>query len=253
MKIISWNVNGIRAAERKGLYDFFDQEQAEIYCLQETKAHPDQLQEIFLNRRPYHSYWSSAEKKGYSGVAVYSKLEPLHVREVDEKNFQREGRALIIEYPQFTLINAYFPNSQEGGKRLSYKLAFCSYILDFCLSLEKDHQSFLLCGDFNIAHKAIDLARPEDNENNPGYLPEERTWMDRFIDSGFIDTFRVFHKEPDCYTWWSYRTRARERNIGWRLDYHCTNKRLMASVQDSEILHQISGSDHCPIRLSLQL
>ena len=229
MKILSWNVNGIRAVEKKGFLDWFAGEDPDILCLNETKAEPSQLSPGLVNPsaggKPYHSYWASAKKKGYSGVAVYSKAEPLDVRFMGKAEFDDEGRTLIVDYAHFTLIAAYFPNSQEAGKRLDYKLAFCGAMLRLCNSLVKKGRHFLLCGDYNVAHTPIDLARPKENEGNAGYLPEERAWMDTFTRAGHIDTFRHLHPgETGHYSWWSYRMGARERNVGWRIDYHCVNK-----------------------------
>ncbi len=251
--IVSWNVNGIRAAEKKGLFDFLQKEQPDILCIQETKAREEQLTKKFFEQDGYIPFFKSAEKKGYSGVAVYTKEEPLSVKDLGNAEFDNEGRTIILAYPEFTLLNCYFPNSQSEGKRLSYKLDFCQAVLDTCGSLVKEGKNIVLCGDYNIAHKAIDLANPKTNEKNPGYLPEERAWMDRFLSAGYTDTFRMFNREPGNYTWWSYRFNAREKNKGWRIDYHCVNKGFQKAVKKSEILPDITGSDHCPILLEIDI
>jgi len=258
MRIVSWNVNGIRAAEKHGFSDWLAKESPDILCLNETKANPGQLSPELVNPsagdRPYHSFWANSKKPGYSGVAIYSKVEPLETRFLNVPDFDNEGRALIAEYEGFTLINTYFPNSQDGGKRLDYKLAFCAEILKLCDSLAKKGRHFLLCGDYNIAHTPIDLARPKQNETSPGYLPEERAWMDAFTGAGHVDTFRHFHPgETGHYTWWSYRASARERNVGWRLDYHCVNQTFLPKVKSSIIRPEVIGSDHCPVEIELDL
>jgi len=260
MRIISWNVNGIRAVEKKGFFDWLKKEDADIICLNETKAEPGQLSEVFINPpakkkgETYFSFWASAKKKGYSGVAIYSKTEPDNVRFLDKKEFDEEGRVLAADYKDFTLIAAYFPNSQDERKRLDYKLAFNDAMLKFCKSIVKNGKNFLLCGDYNVAHTPIDIARPKQNENSAGYLPEERAWMDSFLAAGNVDTFRHFHPgEPGHYSWWSYMGQARAKNIGWRIDYHCVNKSFLPNVKSSVIRPDVEGSDHCPVEIMLQL
>jgi len=222
-----------------------------MLCIQETKAQSDQLSSDFLEQKDYHSYFIGAEKKGYSGVALYTRDKPLSVRNIGLADFDREGRVLVAEYPDFILINAYFPNSQAGGARLPYKIEFCEAMQEYCDSLSSEGKEIVLCGDFNIAHKPIDLANPKSNEKNPGYLPEERAWMDTFTSAGYIDTFRLFEKGGGHYTWWTYRFKAREKNIGWRIDYHCTTPGLKERITGTDILSDIFGSDHCPIELTL--
>lgn len=248
-KIISWNVNGIRAMEGKGLFDWLQERSPDILCLQETKAQPEQLKEHFHNQDGYNSYFMSAQKKGYSGVAIYSKEEPISIKDMGVEEFDNEGRTIVVEYTDFTLINCYFPNSQAEGKRLDYKLNFNKALHKLADKLVTSGKNVLICGDYNVAHKAIDLKNPKTNTKNPGYLPEEREWMDTFIDSGWIDTFRHFNTEPDNYTWWSYRMKARDRNIGWRIDYFCTNKDFIEKVKECNILNEVMGSDHCPVEL----
>jgi exodeoxyribonuclease-3 len=192
-----------------------------------------------------------AERKGYSGVGVYLREEPLEVGPLGCPEFDAEGRTQVLHYPDISVLNCYFPNSQEEGARLAYKVAFCEAVLDKCRQLVGAGRDILLCGDYNIAHKPVDLENPKANEHNPGYLPEERAWMDRFIAAGHVDTFRLFCSAGGRYTWWSYRFRAREKNIGWRIDYHCVNKRLRGRVRESTILSEVMGSDHCPVRIVL--
>lgn len=254
--IVSWNVNGIRAAEKKGFLDWLDRESPDVLCLQETKAHKGQvsleLAEPVLASGAWKSWWSSAKKAGYSGTAIYSKTEPLDVRTSGFPEFDDEGRVVIAEYPEAAVISAYFPNSQEAGARLGYKLEYCAAILEICDGLVAKGKNIILCGDYNIAHKPIDLANPKSNEGNPGYLPEERAWMDAFTKAGYVDTFRAFCAEPGQYSWWSYRFHAREKNIGWRIDYQCVNPAFMPRVESSVILKDVTGSDHCPIKLTLR-
>jgi exodeoxyribonuclease-3 len=257
MNIISWNVNGIRAVEKKGFNEWLENEAPDMLCLQETKAEPCQLSDNLKSPRdkdgiPYKTFWASAKKKGYSGTAIFTKVEPLDVQFLGIKEFDDEGRVLQAFYRDFVLISAYFPNSQDGGARLPYKLDFCAAMLELCGKLSAEGKSFILCGDYNIAHKPIDLAHPKENEGNAGYLPEERAWMDVFTASSFVDTFRHFHPdEPDNYTWWSYRAEARKKNIGWRIDYLCVDKKFLPKVESSVIMPEITGSDHCPVKLSV--
>lgn len=255
--IISWNVNGIRAIEKKGFLDWLFNESPDVLCLQETKASPNQLSEALLNPSlngvSYKTYWSSSKKAGYSGVAIFSKEEPKNVKCIDIEDIDDEGRVLIADYGEYSVISAYFPNSQEEGARLSYKLHFCDEILKTCNSIIEKKQNVILTGDYNIAHKPIDLANPTRNEGNPGYLPEERAWMDSFVARGYVDTFRTFCKEAEQYTWWSYRFSARAKNIGWRLDYACVNASLIEKVRASTIMSNVMGSDHCPIKIELEI
>jgi exodeoxyribonuclease-3 len=258
-RIISWNVNGIRAVEKKGFVSWVEREEADAICIQETKARPEQLSSKLLETRcntgqAYFAYWASAKKPGYSGVAIYTKTEALDVKNFGISEFDDEGRLLQIDYKDFTLISAYFPNSQDAGKRLSYKLGFCDAILNLCETYRQKKRHFILCGDYNIAHTPIDLARPKENEETAGYLPEERAWMDTFTAKGFVDTFRHFHPgEKDHYSWWSYRAGARERNVGWRLDYHCVNPEFLSSAKSSIIRPDVHGSDHCPVEIKIEL
>lgn len=251
-RVISWNVNGIRAAEKKGLFDFLKETGPDVLCLQETKAQEDQLGQNFYPEG-YHSFFHSAVRKGYSGTAVYSREKPQDVTPLGVEDFDNEGRTLAVHYDTFSVINNYFPNSQAEGARLGYKLEFCSALFEYVQDLSKNGRRVLICGDYNIAHKPIDLANPKQNEKNPGYLPEERDWMEMFLNSGWVDTFRTRHPEPDQYTWWSYRIKARERNVGWRIDYHCVNESFDPLVKESKILSEVMGSDHCPVDILLDI
>ena len=258
MRIVSWNVNGIRAVTKKGFMSWLLKEAPDILCLNETKAGPDQLPKELLDietgGKVYKSYWATAKRKGYAGVGIYSAIEPLEVRPWGKEAFDDEGRVLIAEYDAFSLISAYFPNSQEGGKRLEYKLEFCDAMLRFCNALVKKGRHFVLCGDYNVAHMPIDLARPRENEGSPGYLPEERAWMDKFLNAGYVDTFRHFHPDKGSqYTWWSYRADSRERNVGWRIDYQCVDNAFLPNVKSAAIRADVMGSDHCPIEIELEL
>jgi exodeoxyribonuclease III len=250
--MISWNVNGIRAVEKKGFVDLVKELSPDILAVQETKAQPEQLSKDLHEIDGYTSYWHSAVRKGYSGVAVYTRLKPLEIiYGLGDEKVDNEGRVLTLEFGDFYLINAYFPNAQHGLKRISYKLSFNKALHDFATSLAKK-KSVVICGDFNVAHKAIDLKNPESNKKNPGYSPEERAWMDRFTQAGFIDTFRKFDPDPENYTWWSYRFDARARNIGWRIDYFCVDPKSEARVAGAAILKDIPGSDHCPVQLDFK-
>jgi exodeoxyribonuclease-3 len=257
MRIVSWNVNGIRAVEKRGFTGWLAADEPDILCLQETKARPEQLPQtlqtpVDKNGKPYYACWMSAQKAGYSGTAIFSKKAPLEFLPLGKAEFDDEGRVIQAVYPDFVLICAYFPNSQEAGARLSYKLDFCAAIMKLCKKLVKEGKHFILCGDYNIAHTPIDLARPKENEGNPGYLPEERAWMDAFTGAGFVDTFRRFHPgEGGHYSWWSYRSDARARNVGWRLDYHCVDPAFFPLVKKSIIRSEVEGSDHCPVEIVL--
>lgn len=251
--LMSWNVNGIRAVAKKGFSDWFASESPDILCVQETKAQPEQVPPEVAEPEGYHVYWSSAVKKGYSGVGVFSKEEPAEVKNMGIGRFDDEGRLLQLFYDSYVLITAYFPNSQAAGKRLDYKIDFCRELKKICDNLVKSGRRVVLCGDYNISHKPIDLARPKENEKNAGYLPEERAWMDEFIGGGYVDTFRMFNSEGGNYTWWSMITKGRERNVGWRLDYFCVDRKTSGLVKTAGILSDVMGSDHCPVSLELEV
>lgn len=250
--ILSWNVNGIRAVLKSGFMDWLLTEQPDILCLQESRALPADLKTDILCPDGYTSIWTPAKKKGYSGTAAYVKQEPLSVDVLGDPAFDDEGRVQILEYKQFTIINGYWPNSQPERARLDYKLAYCRAITERANALVAAGKNVILCGDMNIAHQAIDLARPDDNEDSPGYYIEEREAMTQILGQGYVDTFRHFCPEPNHYTWWSYRTRARERNIGWRIDYHLVNKKFMRHVKRAWIAANVMGSDHCPIGIEVK-
>ncbi len=253
IKIISWNINGIRAVYKKGFERFFEKENADIVCLQETKAKTEQLSENIIHPLKYHSVFNSAKRPGYSGVAMFSKKEPQNVTTlINDTSIDDEGRIIIADYKNFTLISTYFPNSQPERKRIDYKLHFCKKFHKLCESLRGKGKNLIICGDYNIAHTEIDLANPKTNEDSPGFLPEEREWMTKFLASGYVDGFRHFIKEPEHYTWWSYRTNARARNIGWRIDYFTCNEEHISRFRKIEHLNSVMGSDHCPIKLTLK-
>ena len=254
MRILSWNVNGIRAAYKKGFLDWLKKENPDILCIQETKAHPEQLTDDLRNVDGYESYFSSAERKGYSGVAIYTKQKPKKVEHgFGVKKFDSEGRILVAEYPKFVLMSIYYPNGKASAERLKYKMEFYDAFLKFANKLKKQGKNIIVCGDVNTAHKEIDIARPKENEKVSGFLPEERAWIDKFLSNGYLDTFRMFNKEPDHYTWWDMITRARDRNVGWRIDYFYVNEEFKKKVKDAFILADVRGSDHCPIGIELKM
>lgn len=250
MKIISWNVNGINACANKGLLDFMNKEDAEIYCFQEVKATKAKLPKLFAKFNEFHSH---AEKKGYSGVSVFSKARPLSFKEgIGDAAFDREGRVITLEFDDFFLINAYFPHSHRELIRLDFKLRFNERFSAFCKNLEKT-KPVIIASDFNVAHEEIDLRNPKSNQKNAGFTIQERTWFKEFLRDGFIDTFRNFVKDGGHYTWWPYRNNARERNIGWRIDYFVVSNSLKDKIISSKILKNVLGSDHCPIFLEIKI
>lgn len=252
MKLASWNVNGIRSIVGKGFYDFVKSVDADIICLQETKASPDQI-DLDLPGYPYH-YWDVAEKKGYSGTAVFSKIEPISFKAgVPFDEHSKEGRVCTLEFKDFFLVNVYVPNSQRELTRLEYRTE--RWDRDFRAYLKKleKKKPVVFCGDLNVAHTEIDLANPKSNQRNAGFTIEERTSFTKFIDSGFVDTFRHFTKEGGHYTWWSYMGQARAKNVGWRIDYFLVSASLMPKVEKSYILPDVMGSDHAPVVLEADL
>jgi exodeoxyribonuclease-3 len=252
-RLLCWNVNGIRAIKNKGFLDWFRKESPDILCLQETKAQPDQLDGDLKEVPGYKAYWNYPEKKGYAGVAVYTREEPRAVKyDLGKTGMDTEGRVIAAEYPAFTLFNIYFPNGGAGNKRVPYKMDFYDVFLDYADSLVKAGKKLIICGDYNTAHKEIDLARPKENVKNTGFLPEERAWMDKLVSHGYVDTFRHFHKEPGQYTYWDIKTGARARNVGWRIDYFFVSENLLPQVTSSFILPEVMGSDHCPIGITLK-
>jgi exodeoxyribonuclease-3 len=253
-RLFSWNVNGIRAIKNKGFLEWLKKESPDILCLQETKAQPDQLDADLKEVAGYSVYWNYPEKKGYAGVAVYTREKPLDVRyDFGKAGLDTEGRAIIAEYSSFTLFNIYFPNGGAGNKRVPYKMDFYDVFLNYADALVKAGKKIVICGDVNTAHKEIDLARPKENVKNTGFLPEERAWMDKFVAHGYVDTFRHFHHEPEQYTYWDMKTGARARNVGWRIDYFFVSENLLPSVTGSFIQPSVTGSDHCPIGMTLNV
>ncbi|NMA14373.1 MAG: exodeoxyribonuclease III [Clostridia bacterium] len=252
MRIYSWNVNGIRAVHRNGFLDWISKEQPDILCLQETKIQQDQLTEELKNIEGYYAYFSFASRKGYSGVAVYTKVKPLSVKHgIGIDRFDCEGRILIAEYQGYTLLNIYFPNGQKDDERLQYKMEFYDAILEYCDALVAEGKKLIVCGDYNTAHREIDLKNPKSNEKRSGFLPIERAWIDKFIAHGYVDVFRWFYPDTVKYSWWSYRFNARAKNAGWRIDYHFVTENLLDEVKGAEILDEVTGSDHCPVVIEL--
>lgn len=252
LKILSWNVNGLRAVYKKGFLDWFLTERPDILCLQETKAAEAQVPRELKEVEGYRSYFASAERKGYSGVALYSKAEPENVKTgFGVKRFDAEGRTLVANFGEFILFNVYFPNGKASAERLEYKMDFYDTFLERVATLHAEGRDIIICGDVNTAHKEIDLTRPKENRHVSGFLPEERAWIDRLLASGFVDTFRMFNGDPGQYTWWDYKTRARDRNVGWRLDYFFVSENLRDRIKNAFILSDVMGSDHCPVGIEL--
>jgi len=252
MKLFSWNVNGVRAIEKKGLLDWLASESPDVLCIQETKAKFEQLPDSLQNLDGYFSYWHSADKLGYSGVATFSKKEPLHVQYgLGIDKYDKEGRVLITEFDNFLLYNIYFPNGQKDEIRLQYKLDFYDDLLEILDDQVASGNNVIVAGDWNTAHKEIDLANPKANANYSGFLPVERAQLDTYVNHGYVDSFRLFHDEPDRYSWWTYRFGARQRNIGWRIDYFFTNQEFADNISDADIHEDIMGSDHCPVSIEL--
>ena len=254
MKLISWNVNGIRAAVKKGFLEYLEDVNPDIICIQETKAHKEQLTADILNDHGYYTYWHSGVKKGYSGVSTFCKEEPLYVQQgIGIKEYDDEGRVLITEHNGFLLYNIYFPNGQMNEKRLKYKLDFYDDLLPIINDQVDSGNNVIVAGDWNTAHLPIDLARPKENIKTSGFMQIERDRIDEYIANGWVDTFRLFHDEGERYSWWTYRFGARDRNVGWRIDYFMVNEQMVEVCSDADIHHEIFGSDHCPISLTLSL
>jgi exodeoxyribonuclease-3 len=254
VRILSWNVNGLRAVYSKGFLDWLRHEQPAILCVQETKASEEQIPKELKNVEGYYAYYSSAEKKGYSGVGLFTKSEPDVIsKDLGIDRFDAEGRVIMADYGKFILFNVYFPNGKMSRERLRYKMDFYDSFLLRVDKLRRHGKRLIICGDVNTAHKEIDLARPKENSKISGFLPEERAWIDRLTDHGFIDTFRVRNKEAGQYTWWDLKTRARERNVGWRIDYFFVTENLCTDLKDAFILKDVMGSDHCPVGIDVAL
>ena len=251
MKLVSWNVNGIRACITKGFEDFFSQIDADIFCVQETKCQEGQVD---LQFRGYESYWNSAEKKGYSGTAIFTRKKPVSVKYgIGIEEHDKEGRVITLEFEDFYLVNVYTPNSKRGLERLAYRQIWEDEMRRFLLELNT-RKPVIMCGDLNVAHKEIDLKNPKTNRGNAGFTDEEREKMTELLQSGFVDTFRYLYPDKtDAYTWWSYMGRAREKNVGWRIDYFITSKDIENKIKEAKIYPEIMGSDHCPVELDIQL
>lgn len=262
MKILSWNVNGIRAVIKKGFLDFLKKEEPDVLCLQEIKINDAAILKEKFDFPEYEEYWNSAERPGYSGTAILVKSSEVYkVKSFNDsigvKEFDQEGRTQTLEFEKYYLVNAYFPNANHELSRLDYKLRFDQALLKHCQKLENPStgsgqaKPVIICGDFNVAHEEIDLARPKDNVGNPGFTDEERAWMTKFLTKGFVDTFRSLHPDKVGYSWWSYRFNARPRNIGWRIDYFCVSAKLFKYIKKAFILNQVTGSDHCPVGIEI--
>lgn len=255
MRITTWNVNGLRAALKKGLLEWVEDDPPEALCLQEVRARPEQLDEEALQRLSeiYPSIiWNPAERAGYSGVAVFTNQPALETGAgIGSPRFDSEGRVIWLRYPGFTLFNIYFPNGGRARERVPFKLDFYAHLLEVCDDLHAKGQQVILTGDFNTAHREIDLKNPKTNENNTGFLPEERVWIDRYLENGFIDSYRALYPDRVQYTWWTFIANARSRGIGWRIDYFLVSKTLHERVEDVVIMDEVMGSDHCPVMLKM--
>lgn len=249
--LLSWNVNGLRASLKKGFSEWFAARSPDFLGLQEVKALQNQVPPSVVRPEGYYAYWNSAEKKGYSGVAVFTKRKPKAVTRQLGQHIDMEGRVLGLKFPEYTIYSIYFPNGQRSQDRLDFKMAFYDHFLETMDRLLAKDRKIIVCGDFNTAHQEIDLARPKQNTKRSGFLPEERAWLDKFISHGFIDVFRHVHPEKVQYNYWDLRTRARDRNVGWRIDYFFVSESLLPQVQSTAILDEVQGSDHCPIELTL--
>lgn len=251
MRLISWNVNGLRAIYKKGFEEFFKNIDANIFCIQETKMQENQME---FNLEGYYKYFNSAEKKGYSGTAIFTKNKPINVKMgIGKEEHDKEGRVITLEFEKFYMVNCYTPNSQRELTRLDYRMKWEDEFKNYLLKLDKE-KPVILCGDLNVAHNEIDLRNPKSNRGNAGFTDEEREKMTALLDSGFIDTFRyLYPNETESYTWWSYMGHAREKNIGWRIDYFIVSDRIRTKIQEAKIHSEIMGSDHCPIELDISI
>jgi len=252
MRMLSWNVNGIRAIHKKGFVDWLVADNPDILCLQETKAQPEQVPADIRSLSQWHQFYCSAERKGYSGVGLLTKTEPKEVRYgLGVPEFDAEGRTIIAFFDDFVLFNIYYPNGKQSKERLDFKMRFYDAFLQVADELKAAGHSIVVCGDVNTAHTEIDLARPKQNETVSGFLPEERAWLDKFLSHGYLDTLRLHHPEGELYSWWDYKSRARDRNVGWRIDYFFVSEDLKDRVTDAFILRDVMGSDHCPVGIEL--
>jgi exodeoxyribonuclease-3 len=253
MKIITYNVNGIRAALSKNWLDWLKATQADVVCLQEIKASPDQLVDLhLLEELGYQHYWYPAEKKGYSGTAIFTKITPKHVEYgCGLPDYDREGRVIRADFEHCSVLSTYFPSGSSGDERQAFKYQFLNDFQLYINALKSTLPNLVICGDYNICHKPIDIHNPKSNGNSSGFLPEEREWMENFIQSGFVDSFRHFNEEPHHYTWWSYRAGARSKNLGWRIDYTLVSESLKSNLKRASILPDAKHSDHCPVLVEL--
>lgn len=253
LRLISWNLAGMRAAIRKGLWDFVKKDKADIYCFQEVKALPEQVPLLEVPDT-YHRFWNPATRAGYSGVATFTKLEPKSVIVGNRGNdWDDEGRVIITKFDEFTLLNVYFPNGKRDLGRLDFKMKFYDYFLKYINELRSRGEKVIFCGDVNTAHTEIDLARPKENVKVSGFLPIERAWMDKLTQQGWIDSYRYLHRDKVEYSWWSQRSGARQRNVGWRIDYFFVDQALAGNIKKAFILGDVHGSDHCPVGLEIDL
>lgn len=253
MIIYSWNVNGLRAILNKNFSHWIKEASPDMLCIQETKLQENQLADEIKDIEGYYSYFSFAERKGYSGVAVYTKEKPVSVKHgIGVQEFDSEGRILMLEFEDFILINIYFPNGQKDDIRLKYKMYFYDAVLEYFDKLKSQGKKLVICGDYNTAHREIDIKNPKANEKFSGFLPIERAWIDKFISHGYIDTYRLYHPDEIKYSWWSYRFKAREKNAGWRIDYHFVSDNMKDNLINADILNEVTGSDHCPVTLELK-
>ncbi|NEN22047.1 exodeoxyribonuclease III [Cryomorpha ignava] len=254
LKIISYNVNGIRAAIKKGLLEWLEAENPDIFLVQETKAKPEQIDSAAFEALGYNSYFHSAEKPGYSGVAIFSKQKADFLKAgCGIEKYDSEGRVLRADFGNLTVISTYFPSGSSGDHRQEFKMEFLNDFNTFADELIRERPKLVISGDYNICHKAIDIHNPVSNKNSSGFLPEERAWVSQFLEKGFVDSFRVSHEEPHKYTWWTYRFSARKKNLGWRIDYHLISEDLKSSLSNASILSDAFHSDHCPVLLELNI
>ena len=254
MNLYSWNVNGVRAAQNKGFLNWLHKTRPDILAIQETKAHPDQLDPELRDPEGYHVTWAAAERKGYSGVALFTREEPQSIQiGLGIEEFDIEGRTILADYGDFVLVSAYFPNGARDHSRVPFKMEYKEAFLETCNRLRDEGRSVIFCGDVNTAHREVDLARPKQNENATGFLPVERAWIDKVVEAGYLDTFRHLHPDQvDAYSWWAYWGKARERNVGWRIDYFFVTPDLAPRIAAADIHADVFGSDHCPVSLTLK-